>query len=60
MRAIPGITKDDGKSKSAIMKFYNFAKDGTDIIDQLNNYYSCRQRTNRWDLVSFFYTLDTV
>ena len=54
MRPIPGITKDDGKSKPAIMKFYDFTKGGTDIVDQLNDYYTCRARTNCWDLVSFF------
>ena len=60
MRPIPGITKDNGKSKPAIMKFYDFTKGGTDIVDQLNDYYICRARTNCWDLVSFFYILDTV
>ena len=54
MIPIPRITKDDGKSKLALMKFYDFMKGGTDIVDQLNNYYSCRARTNFWDLVSFF------
>ena len=60
MRPIPGITKDNGKSKPAIMKFSDFTKGGTDIVNQLNDYYICRARTNCWDLVSFFYILDTV
>ena len=60
MRPITGITKDDGKSKLARMKFYNFKKGGIDIVDQWNDYYSCCARTNRWDFVSFFYILDTV
>ena len=51
MRPTPGITKDDGKSKPVIMKFYDFTKGGTDMVDQLNDYYSCRARTNRWDLL---------
>ena len=34
MRAIPGKTKDDGKSKPAIMKFYDFTKGGNNIVDQ--------------------------
>ena len=55
MRPISGITEDDGKSKPAIMKSYDFKKGGTDIADQLNDYYSYRARTNRWDLVSFLY-----
>ena len=28
---IPGITKDDGNSKPALMKFYDFTKGGNDI-----------------------------
>ena len=54
MRPIPGITKDDVKSKPALMKFYDFTKGRTNIVVQLNNYYNCRARTNHWDLVSFF------
>ena len=54
MRPIPGITKDDVKSKSALMKFYDFTKGQTNIVVQLNNYYNCRARTNHWNLVSFF------
>ena len=60
MRPIPGITKNDGKSKPAIMKFYDFTKGRTDIVDQLNDYYICCARTDSWDLVSFFCILDTV
>ena len=46
MRPIAGITKDDSKSKPAIMKFYDFRNGGTNIINQLNNYYSCYACTN--------------
>ena len=62
MRPIRGITKYDGKSTPAIMRFYDFTKGGTNIVDQLNDYYdySCRAGTNRWDLVSFFLHFDTV
>jgi hypothetical protein len=31
---ILGVTKDDGKSKPAIIKFYDSTKGGTDIVDQ--------------------------
>ena len=34
MRPLTGITRDDGKQKAAIIKFYNFAKEGTDVMDQ--------------------------
>ena len=60
MRPIPGITKDDGKSKPGIMKFYDFKKSRTDIVDHWSNYCSCHARTNCWDLASFSYILDTV
>ena len=52
--------QSDGKSKPVIIKFYDFMKGGTNIVDQLNDYYSCRARTNCWGLVSFFHILDTV
>ena len=31
---ILGVTKDDGKSKAAIIKFYDYNKGGTDKVDQ--------------------------
>ena len=31
-------TIDDGKEKPQSIKFYNFTKGGTDIVDQLNAY----------------------
>ena len=34
IRQIPGKTKDDGKSKPAIMKFYDLTKGGNNIVDQ--------------------------
>ena len=30
------------------------------IVDRLNNYYTARSQSNRWDLVAFFYMLDTI
>ena len=33
---------------------------GTDIVDQLNDYYTVCSPTNRWDLVAFCYILDTI
>ena len=53
MRPITGITKDDGKSKPARMKFYNFTKGGIDIVDQWNDYYSCCARKNAGILSHF-------
>lgn len=31
-------TRDDLKQKPAIYKFYDFTKDGTDIVDQKNDF----------------------
>ena len=40
-------TKDDKKDKPAIYKFYDFAKGGTYIVDQMNNIYTTRAKTSR-------------
>ena len=29
-------------------------------MDQLNEYYTVRSQSNRWDLVAFYYILDTI
>ena len=47
MRPLPGATRDDGYHKPAIIKLYDFTKGGTDIVDQLNDYHTCRSRTFR-------------
>ena len=60
MRPLNGITRDDNKQKPGIYKFYDFTKCGTDIVDQLNEYYTVRSQSNRWDLVAFYYILDTI
>ena len=33
---ILGITRDDGKAKPTIIKFYDHTKGGTDILDQIS------------------------
>ena len=40
-------TKDDKKDKPAIYKFYDFTKGGTDIVDQMNDFYATRAETSR-------------
>ena len=60
MRPLPGATRDDGYHKPAIIKLYNFTKGGTDIVDQLNDYHTCRSPTFRWDVMALFYMLDTI
>ena len=49
MRPLNGITRDDNEQKSGIDKFYDF-----------NDYYTVRSHSNRWDLVAFYYILDTI
>ena len=53
MRPLNGITRDDNKQKSCIYKFHDFTKGGTNIVDQLNDYYTVHSQSNRWDLATF-------
>ena len=59
MPVILGTTKDDGKQKPAILKFYDFSKGGTDIIDQRMGNYSVNSMSPRWIMTTFAYLLDT-
>ena len=54
-----GKTMDDKQDKPAILKFYDFSKGGTDIVDQKISYYSCNTKSARWPLTAFSYVLDT-
>lgn len=60
MRPLLGITRDDGKRKPQIIKFYDFTKGGTDVIDMKISKYSCKSLIHRWTMVHFFYLLDTI
>ena len=55
MRPLMGITRDDGKQKPAIIKFYDFTKGGTDVMDQKISKYSCKSLTHCWTMIHFFY-----
>lgn len=59
MPPLIGVTKDDGKRKPAIMKFYDFSKGGTDIVDQRISNYSVQCASRRWTMAAFAYVLDT-
>ena len=60
MPPLPGIiTKDDNNQKPSMYEFYDFTKGGTDIVDQLNDFYT-RSKSKRWDFLTFFYMLDTI
>ena len=53
MRPIMGVTRDDGKRKPAIIKFYDFTKGGTDIVDQKMSKYSTKSTTPKWTMVKW-------
>ena len=53
------FTKDDQKSKLQIFKFYDFTKGGTDIVDQMNDYFKSRAKSLRWVMIVLYYMLDT-
>ena len=50
-------TKDDDKFKPQIFKFYDFTKGGTDIVDQMNDFFTTRAKS--WAMVVLYYRLDT-
>ena len=60
LRPLNGKTKDDGKQKPTLLNLYDFTKGGTDIVDQLIDYYTTRASSRRWDIIAFYYILDTV
>ena len=42
-----GLTKDDGKSKPAIIKFYDFTKGATDIVDQIMGKHTIKPKSSK-------------
>ena len=58
-RSIHGKTIGDGKEKPQIIKFYDFTKGGTGIVDQLNDYHTARSKPLRRVMVALSYMLDT-
>ena len=58
-RPMHSCTKDFNKSNSQIFKFYDLTKGGTDIVDQMNNYFTTRAKSLRWAMIVLFYMLDT-
>lgn len=53
-----GTTIDDGKDKPSILKFYDFSKGGTDVVDQRIGSYSVNTKSKRWSMTAFAYILD--
>ena len=58
-RSLHGKTIDDGKEKPQILKFYDFTKGGTDIVDHLNDCYTTRLKSCCWVMVTLSHVLDT-
>ena len=50
---ILGITRDDGKAKPAIIKFYDHMKGGTDIMDQISERITVKPKSHRWPISGF-------
>ena len=58
LNTIFGLTKDNGKGKSAIIKFYNFAKGGADIADQIMEKHTVKPKSSKWMIAASLYILD--
>ena len=58
LNPILGFTKNDGKSKPAIIKFYDFTKGGTDIVDQIMGKHTVKPKSSKWMIAAFSYILD--
>ena len=58
-RPLKGKTEDDGKNKPAIYKLYDFTKGGTDIDNQLNEFYTSRTKAVRWSSIGLSYVFHT-
>ena len=50
-----GITRDD-----EIIKFYDFTKGGTNMMDQKISKYCCKSLTRRWTMIHFFFLMDII
>ena len=54
-----GLTKDDGKCMPAIIKFYDFTKGGTDIVDQIMGKHTVKLMSSKWTIAAFSYIIDS-
>ena len=45
MQPLMGVTKNDEKKKPAIYKFFDYAKGGSDIVDQRMRFYTCETKS---------------
>ena len=53
-----GLTKDDGKDKSGLLKVYDFTKGGTDVVDQRMGFYTTKTKSRKWTRTALSYVSD--
>ena len=58
-RPMHSCTNEDNKSEPQIFIFYDFKKGGTDIFDQMNDYFTTRAKSLRWVMIVLYYMLKT-
>ena len=58
-RPMHSYAKYDIISKPQIFKFNDFRKDGTDIVDEINYYFTTRSKSLRWVMIVLYYLLNT-
>ena len=58
MRPMHGCSKDDDKLRPQIFKFYDFTKGCRNIVDQMNDFFTTRAKSNRWTMVVLYNMLD--
>ena len=59
LNPILGLTKDDGKCKPAIIKFYDFTKGGTYIVDQIMGKHTVKLMSSKWTIAAFSCIIDS-
>ena len=53
LNPILSLTKDDGKSKPAIITFYDFTKGVTDILDLIMGKHTVKPKSSKWTIAAF-------
>lgn len=57
-RPIYGVTRDDGKTKPAQLKLYDYIKSGVCVVDNQKDNLTVKATTNQWTMCALFYILD--
>ena len=59
-KPIFGTTMDDDKHKAVLYLLFDFAKGGTDIVDQKMGFYNYKFKSRKWLMVAFSYMVHMV